>query len=177
MGGREAQFGNAAGARVMASFDPVGPYSLTRRDMVIASHLIAFGVAPIWFRLLFGGVYALVIASLIIGIVGDLWFLVGAAIMLCLLLVFGPALRSKKSLTDIVLRAASGGVEVENYQSKTLCKWPLIRNVRSVGQYHFLPIGVRIAFAIPRSEITAVNLAAFIAYVDAGIGAQNSKIL
>jgi hypothetical protein len=139
----------------MIGFDQVGPYSLTRRDMVIASQLI-------------------VITSLIIGIVGDLWFLVGAAIMLCLLLFVGPALRSKKNLTEIFLRAASGGVEVENNQSKTLCKWPLIRSVKSVGQYHFLPIGFRIAFAIPRSEITPENLAALTAYVEAGIAARHS---
>ncbi len=151
------------------SFDPIGPYSLSRWDMWIAGLHITFRVAALWFRLLYGAIYLALAISLWMGIATQSWILVGANIGVCLVFLLGPALRSKRDLTNIVLRPVPEGIEVENNRVRTICKWPMIRKPCAVGQYLYVPIGVRIAFAIRQDVTTPANLAALRNYVEAGI--------
>jgi hypothetical protein len=151
------------------SFDPIGPYTLSRWDRIVASLHITFLVAPIWFRFLYGTIYLAVIASFVIGIVTDMWVLVGACGALIAILLLSPALRSSKDLTDMVLRPADDGVEAENSRVRSICKWSLLRQPRDVGNLLYLPIGVRVALAVRHDATSPENLAALRAYVAAGI--------
>jgi hypothetical protein len=152
------------------TFDPIGPYSLSRWDRIVASLHITFRVAPWWFGLLYGTIYLALVVSLVIGVKTDTWVLVGACIALIALLLLSPALRSTKDLTDIVLRPAPDGVEIENSRVRSICKWSLIRQPRDVGRFLYIPIGVRIALAVRHDATTKENLAALREYVRTGIG-------
>jgi hypothetical protein len=152
----------------MSGFDPIGPYSLSRWDRIVASLHISFRVAPWWFGALYGTIYLAVFASLVIGIMMDTWVLVGASGALIAILLLSPALRSSKDLTDIVLRPAPDGVEVENSRVRSICKWPLIRQPRDVGKFLYIPIGVRIALAVRHDATTPENLAALRSYLVTG---------
>ncbi len=156
------------------SFEPIGPYTLSRWDRIVASLHITFLVAPLWFRLLYGSIYLALAASLVIGVVTDMWVLVGACGALILILLLSPALRSGKDLTDIILRSAGDGVEVENSRVRSTCKWSLLRQPRDVGNLLYLPIGVRVALAVRHDATTPENLAALRDYVEAGIAGRSA---
>ncbi len=139
--------------------------------MLVASPVITFFVAPWWFRLIYGLVYTLLTASFVIGVLSGNGFLIGAAIGLLFVLLLSPVLRSKRDLIDISIRAAIEGIEVENAKVKTLCKWGILKSPRRFGRFLYVPIGPRIAFAVPASATTAENLTALEAYVRGGIAA------
>jgi predicted Abi (CAAX) family protease len=153
----------------MASFDPIGPYSLSRWDRIVASLHITFRVAPWWFAVLYGTIYLAIVASLVIGIMTDTWLLVGASGALILILLLSPALRSSKDLTDIILRPAPDGLEIENSRVRSICKWSLLRTPHDVGRLFYIPIGVRVALAVRHDATSVKNLAALKSYVEAGI--------
>jgi hypothetical protein len=160
-----------------SSFDPIGPYSLSRWDRIVASLHITFRVAPWWFRVLYGTIYLALVASLAIAIITDTWVLVGASGALIAILLLSPALRSSKDLTDIILRPAPDGVEIENSRVRSICKWSLIRQPRSVGRILYIPIGVRVALAVRHDATSAENLAALRDYVEASIDGLESASL
>jgi hypothetical protein len=158
------------------SFDPIGPFSLRRWDLIVASLQISFLVAPWWFRLIFGLIYLLLAAALVIGAMTGSGPLIGAATALLVLMVFSPAMRTVKDLTNITVRPSPEGIEVENNRASTNCKWPTLKRTRATARFVYVPISIRVAFAVPRTATTPENLAALVAYVEAGVGGELSTM-
>lgn len=122
-------------------FDRIGPYDLTRGDLVAAAIIVSFvtgGRATRWKAVLF----LLVGLLLIIGGFVDGELLTAAFGLLFLLLIFviGPAFRSRKGSRDIYLEYGPDGLIAETTNVRTTYKWNTIGAVRKIGSRLFIMI-------------------------------------
>lgn len=155
------------------SFDKIGPYDLTRGDLVAAAIIVSFRTASS-VRLL-AAVYVLVgLAMFIAGILFSVWILVGLGVWFVLwVFILGPALRSRKRSKDIYLEYSPEGIVGETPQIRTTYKWSTIGKTKKVGSRLFIMITDRIALVVPDRSTTSDNMARLLATVSQETAATN----
>jgi hypothetical protein len=141
------------------SFERIGPYDLTRADLVAASIIIPFVTAAKRVRLTIA-IYILAgLLMVVIGIAFDVMVLVGLGIWLILwVFVLAPALRSRKRNKNIYLEYNPEGIVGETPLTRTTYKWSTIGNVRKVGSRLFIMISDNIALVVPERATTPENI-------------------
>lgn len=156
------------------SFDKIGPYDLTRGDLVAAAIIVSFRTAS-WTVRLLAAVYVLVgLAMFIAGILFSVWILVGLGVWFVLwVFILGPALRSRKRSKDIYLEYSPEGIVGETPQIRTTYKWSTIGKTKKVGSRLFIMITDRIALVVPDRSTTSDNMARLLATVSQETAATN----
>ena len=141
------------------SFDKIGPYDLTRGDLVAAAIIVSFLISP-WSVRLFAAVYVLVgLMMVVAGIAFGTSLLVGLGFFFVLwVFVVAPALRSRKRSKEIYLEYSPEGIVGETPQMRTTYKWSTIGNVKKVGSRLFIMITDRVALVVPDRSTSADNM-------------------
>lgn len=138
------------------SFQKIGPYDLSRGDVVMASLVISFvlgtTLARIW-------MLVIVLCCLCVAIVGlangEYYVLIFVTFFLALVLVIVPAVRSRKRSRDIYLSCDPEGLLAETPEVRTIYKWATIRKVRKIGARLYIVIGSGNAALVVREGVTS----------------------
>jgi hypothetical protein len=141
------------------SFDKIGPYDLTRSDLVAAAIIISF-LTSAWSVRLTAAIYVLLsLAMVIVGLVFGMLILVGLGIFLVLwVFVVAPALRSRRRSKDIYIEYSPDGIVGETPQIRTTYKWSTIGKAKKVGPRLFIMITDRIALVVPDRSTDPENM-------------------
>jgi hypothetical protein len=144
-------------------FEPIGPYALTRVDLLAASLVISFRAGSSKTKTT---CFLLVIGALIVATCaayfGD-YFMAGMAVFfLVLLFVIGPMLRSLKDSRGIVLTYDPDGVRADTPKANTLYKWSTIERLVRAGPRLFIMINGRCGIVIDERNTTPANMDALI---------------
>jgi hypothetical protein len=141
------------------SFDRIGPYDLTRSDLVAAAIIISF-LTSAWSVRLTAAIYVLLsLAMVIVGLVFGMLILVGLGIFLVLwVFVVAPALRSRRRSKDIYIEYSPDGIVGETPQIRTTYKWSTIGKAKKVGPRLFIMITDRIALVVPDRSTDPENM-------------------
>lgn len=146
------------------SFDRIGPYDLTRGDLVAAAIIVSFLTAARSVRVVATLYLILGLVLAIGGLVTRDPILVGIGVGLVLFVfVIGPALRSLKRNKEIYIEYSSEGIVGETPQIRTTYKWATIGTVRKVGSRLFVMIADRVALVIPDRSTSPANMERLIA--------------
>jgi hypothetical protein len=141
------------------SFDRIGPYDLTRSDLVAAAIIISF-LTSAWSVRLTAAIYVLLsLAMVIVGLVFGMLILVGLGIFLVLwVFVVAPALRSRRRSKVIYIEYSPDGIVGETPQIRTTYKWSTIGKAKKVGPRLFIMITDRIALVVPDRSTDPENM-------------------
>jgi hypothetical protein len=149
------------------SFEKIGPYELTRSDLIAAALIISFSTGATGTRLK-AWIYAL--AGLIFIAAGVAFrdpVLVGLGGFLTLVLfVLGPASRSRKRSKEIYLEYSLEGLVADTPNTRTTYKWSTIRTVKKVGSRLFIMISEGHALVISDRATSQQNMESLIATLD-----------
>lgn len=148
------------------SFDRIGPYDLTRGDLVAAAIIVSFLTSP-WSVRLIATVYVLFgLMMLIVGIAFGMLLLVGlGAFFVLWMFVVGPALRSRKRSKDIYVEYSPEGIVGETPQLRITYKWSTIGKAKKVGSRLFIMITDRMALVVPDRSTNPDNMDRLLATV------------
>jgi len=131
------------------SFDRIGPYELTRGDLIAASVVISFVIGSKATRL---KAALFLLAGLVMTIGGSVVEepqTAGIGMMFILIIfVIAPALRSRRGAQDIYLESSPEGLVAETANVRTTYKWNTIGAVRKVGSRLFIMISDGCALVI-----------------------------
>ena len=141
------------------SFDKIGPYDLSRGDLVAAAIIVSFVTSP-WSVRLMAAVYVLLgLAMIVAGIIFGVLLLVGLGVFFVLwIFLVAPALRSRKRSKDIYIEYSSDGIVGETPQIRTTYKWSTIGKAKKVGPRLFIMITDRIALVVPDHSTSPDNM-------------------
>ena len=156
---RTARHGIMLRGSAQMSFDRIGPYELTRGDLVAAAIVVSFLTARRSLRII-AAVYVLLgLMMVIAGVLFGVPLLVGLGIWFVLwVFVIGPALRSRKGHKDIYLEYSPEGIVGETPQIRTTYKWTTIGKAKKVGSRLFIMITDRIALVVPDRSTSPDNM-------------------
>jgi hypothetical protein len=148
------------------AFEQIGPYGLSRRDVLAASLVIGFSAGSIktrlWcFGLLFVGLAGMAMTLL----AGERFFAAIIAFWLIYVFVLGPLLRSLKDSHDICLSYDPDGIRADTPKTQTLYKWATIGRVVRFGPRLFVMINGRCGVVVSERFTTAANVDAVAATV------------
>lgn len=131
------------------SFNRIGPYELTRHDLVAASVVISFVTGSKATRLKAALFLLVGLLMIIVGSVVDEPQTAGFGMLFILIIfVIAPALRSRKGGKDIYLENSAEGLVAETANVRTTYKWNTIGAVRKVGSRLFIMISDGCALVI-----------------------------
>jgi hypothetical protein len=146
-------------------FEKIGPYELTRSDLLIGSLVISFRIGSVATRV---SILLLTLVALVALVLGALVqeFLVTGIGAFWLFFIFGlPLLRSRKNSREIYLEQDPMGLAIETPMARVLYKWPAIRKVEKVGSRLFVMISSRTALVIPDRVTSPGNMEALVATI------------
>jgi len=146
------------------SFDRIGPYDLTRGDLVAAAIIVSFLTSP-WSVRILAAVYVLMgLMMVVAGIAFGTLLLVGLGVFFVLwVFVVAPALRSRKRSRDIYIEYSPEGIVGETPQIRTTYKWSTIGKATKVGSRLFIMITDRIALVVPDRSTSPDNMGRLLA--------------
>lgn len=123
------------------SFETIGPYALTRGDLVAASLVISFSTGSGSTRLK-AALFVLVGLILIVGglVMGEPLTAAIGLVLLLSIFVIAPALRSRKGSSEIYLAYSEEGIVAETPNAKVTYKWVTVRSAKQVGSRLFIMI-------------------------------------
>jgi len=131
------------------SFNRIGPYELTRGDLIAASVVISFVTGSKATRLKAALFLLMGLLIIIGGSVVDEPQTAGFGMLFILIIfVIAPALRSRKGGKDIYLESSAEGLVAETANVRTTSKWNTIGAVRKVGSRLFIMISDGCALVI-----------------------------
>ena len=146
------------------SFERIGPYELTRGDLVAAALIISFFTAKpavrlrSWLFLIIGVTLAgwgFLIGDLVLAWIGFLWVL--------FLFVIAPALRSRKRSRQIYLEYSPEGLVAETPEVRTTYKWATVGRCRKYGSRLFIMISDGCALVVSDRSTNGENMDRLIA--------------
>jgi hypothetical protein len=141
------------------SYERIGPYDLSRGDLVAAANIGSFVTSPWSVRLMAAAYVLLGLAMIITGIVWGVLLLAGLGVFFVLwVFVVAPALRSRKRSKDIYLEYSPDGIVCETPQVRTTYKWSTIGKAKKVGPRLFIMITDRIAIVVPDRSTSPDNV-------------------
>jgi hypothetical protein len=147
-------------------FERIGPYELTRGDLVAASLVISFSTGARSARLR-AGLFVLVGLMMVVGgfVVGERQTAAFGGFFILFIFVIAPALRSRKDSKEIYLEYSSDGLVVETPNARTTYKWGTIRAFRQVGSRLFIMISDGCALVISDRSTSPENMVNLVATV------------
>ena len=146
------------------SFDRIGPYDLSRGDLVATTIIVSFLTSPWSVRLAAAVNVVLGLAMIAAGVVFGVLLLVGLGVFFVLwMFVVAPALRSRKRVKDIYLACSPEGIVAETPQMRTTYKWSTIGKVKKVGPRLLIMITDRVALVIPDRSTSPDNMERLVA--------------
>jgi hypothetical protein len=141
------------------SFGRIGPYDLTRGDLVAAAIIVSFLTAPRSVRLIAAVPVLLGLMMVTAGVVFGVLPLVGLGVFFVLwVFVVTPALRSRKRSKDIYLEYGPEGIVGETPQIRATYKWSTIGKAKKVGSRLFIMITDRVALVVPDRSTSPDNM-------------------
>ena len=141
------------------SFEKIGPYELTRSDLVAASLVISFFTGAKSARWKAALIVAVGIMLAIEGLFsGDRWTVAGGLALIVFLFVVAPALRSLKGNRDIYLDYSPDGLVAETANVRTTYKWTTIRLAKQVGSRLFIMISDSCALVVSNRSTSPDNM-------------------
>jgi len=148
------------------SFDKIGPYDLTRGDLVVAALVISFstGARAVRIRAAIS-----VLICLMVSVSG--WLsrtpevVVFGGFLLLLIFFIAPAFRSLKGAREIYLECSAEGLVAETSRVRTTYKWSTLQKVKKVGARLFVMISDGCALVIPDRSTSDANLRALMATI------------
>lgn len=147
-------------------FEPIGPYALTRADLLAASLVISFRAGSSKTRIT---CFLLVIGALMVAACAVYfrdYFVAGVALFwLAVIFVIGPMLHSLKESRGILLSYDPDGVRVDTPKANTLYKWTTIESLARVGPRLFVMINGRLGIVIDERNTTPANMNALTATI------------
>jgi len=148
------------------SFEKIGPYELTRSDLIVASLVISFSTGAASARVK-AALFVFVGLFMVAGGLVDGEPLTAAFGLFFLLLIFviSPALRSRKGSKEIYLNYCPEGIVAETPRAKTTYKWATIRLAKKVGSRVFIMISDGCALVISDRSTTRENMDSLMATV------------
>jgi hypothetical protein len=147
------------GHRINMSFEKIGPYELTRGDLVAASLVISFSTGAKSARWKAALIVLVGMLLAIEGIISSEPLTVSLGIFLIVFLfVVAPALRSRKGNKDIYLDYSPEGIVAETESIRTLYKWATIRLVKKIGSRLFIMINDSCALVISSRSTSVDNI-------------------
>jgi hypothetical protein len=148
------------------SFEKIGPYELTRNDLIVASLVISFSTGATSVQLKVALFVVVGLAMMAGGsLVGEPLPAALGLFFLLLMFVVSPALRSRKGSKEIYLEYSSDGLVAETPSAKTTYKWVTIRSAKKVGSRLFIMISDGGALVISDRSTTRENMASLMATV------------
>ena len=148
------------------SFDKIGPYDLTRGDLVVAGLVISFSAGARAVRI---KAAVSVFVCLMISISG--WVsktpevVVFGVFLFLLLFIVAPAFRSLKGAKEIYLECSPEGLVAETSRVRTTYKWSTIQKVKRVGARLFVMISDGCALVIPDRSTSDTNIKALMSTI------------
>lgn len=137
------------GGTASMSFDRIGPYVLTRSDLIAASIVISFVTGSKATRLKAALFLLTGLLMIIGGLVTEEPQTAGFGMLFILILfVITPAFRARKGGKDIYLESSAEGLVAETASLRTTYKWNTIGAVRKVGCRLFIMISDGCALVI-----------------------------
>ena len=145
-------------------FQKIGPYDLSRADLVAASLVISFLIGSTKVRI-WGGIYALIgLMGIVVGVAsGDGAEVIFGVLLPAFIFVIIPALRSLKRAKGVCLFFEPDGLVAETGEIKTTYKWATIRSFRKVGSRLFIMVSGGSALVVADRMTNPVNMADLIA--------------
>lgn len=145
-------------------FQKIGPYDLSRADLVAASLVISFLIGSTGVRICCG-VFALIgLMGIVVGVAsGDGAEAIFGVLLPALFFVIIPALRSLKRARGIYLFFEPDGLVAETGEIKTTYKWATIRSFRKVGSRLFIMVSGGSAVVVADRMTNPENMADLIA--------------
>jgi hypothetical protein len=139
------------------SFERIGPYDLTRSDLLAASLVISFRLGT-WKVKLWA--VLITVLGLALGLEG---FLLGdriltAAPLAASFLIFWPALRSLKGSKGIYLSYEEDGLIADTPAARTVYKWVRIGKATRVGSRLYIMVSSRTALVLAARMTSPANL-------------------
>ncbi len=147
-------------------FERIGPYALTRGDLVAAALVISFltgsrsSRVKAWFFVLVGLI--MIVGGLVVGELQTTGF---GALFILAIFVIAPALRSRKGSSSIYLENAPDGLVAETPAVRTTYKWSTIHTVRRVGSRVFIMISDGHALVVSDRTTSRENMASLMTTV------------
>jgi hypothetical protein len=147
-------------------FERIGPYKLTRGDLVAASLVISFSTGAKSARLR-AALIVLVGLMMIVGglVVGERQTAGFGVLFILFIFVIAPALRSRKGSKEIYLEYSSDGLVAETPNARTTYKWSTVRAARKVGSRLFIMISDGCALVISDRSTSRENMVSLVATV------------
>jgi len=139
-------------------FQKIGPYEITRWDLLVAAIIISFRIGSIGVRLLMTLMLLLALGALAVGIAGHDAVEVGMGVFLLFVLFGVPALRSRKNSREIYLQQHSDGLAFDMPNASVVYKWSTIGKVRKIGPRLFIMVTARCALVIPDRATSPANM-------------------
>lgn len=148
------------------AFEKIGPYELTRSDLIVASLVISFSTGAASARVK-AALFVLVGLVMVIGglMVEEPLTAAFGVFFLLLMFVISPALRSREGSKEIYLDYSPDGVVAETPSAKTTYKWATIRSAKKVGSRMFIMISDGCALVISDRSTTHENMGSLMATV------------
>lgn len=148
------------------SFEKIGPYELTRSDLIIASLVISFSTGSASARVK-AALFVFVGLIMMVGglVVGEPLTAAFGLFFLLFIFAISPALRSRKGSKEIYLDYSPEGVVAETPSAKTTYKWATIRSAKKVGSRVFIMVSDGGALVISDRSTTRENMGSLMATV------------
>lgn len=160
-------------------FEPIGPYALTRADLLAASLVISFRAGSRKTKIT---CFTLTIATSVLfagAVFTRDYILAGAAAFwLAFIFLIGPVLRPLKDSRDIVLSYDPDGIRADTPKANTLYKWATVERLVRTGPRLFVMINGRCGLVIDERNTTKANINALKKVVgDQMIKTRESRVI
>lgn len=148
-------------------FETIGPYALTRRDLIAAGLVISFVTGSKATRWKAWVLVAVGVLLMILGAsTGDMLNVLFGAGLLLLLFVILPAMRSRKQAKHIYLSYSPDGLIVETPTFRITYKWSTIGGAKKVGTRLFIMISPAHALVVSDHVTSAENMRRLVASLE-----------
>ncbi|MEG3176228.1 hypothetical protein U1872_08315 [Sphingomonas sp. RB3P16] len=123
------------------SFETIGPYELTRGDLLAAAFVISFSTGSRATRVK-AALFVLVGVMIIVGglVIGEPLTAAFGLVFLLLVFVIAPAFRTRAGRTEIYLAYSEEGIVADTPNAKVTYKWATVRSATKVGSRLFIMI-------------------------------------
>lgn len=150
-------------------FETIGPYALTRRDLIAAALVISFVTGSRATRCKAWLMVAVGLLLIIQGIsAGDILNILLGVGLLLLLFALAPAMRSLKQVNPIYLSYSPDGLIAETPILRTTYKWSTVGTAKKVGRRLFIMISPMHALVVSDHVTSPENMRRLVASLEDG---------
>ena len=149
------------------AFQKIGPYELTRGDLIAASLVISFSIGANATRLRAALLVLVGLVMIVVGVFSGEPQTAGfGALFILLIFVIAPALRSRKGSKEVYLEYSPDGLVGDTPNARVTYKWSAIGAVKQVGSRLFIMVNGSCALVISDRSTSRQNMASLTATVE-----------